>query len=196
MDPCTELARTSHWFCTQIVLWTTPVFWELLLLSLRAWSSHSSPAMKQGSSENGERKMKIQFQTQQVLPCPWRNPSQLVNSTLHQHKRVSGRHCLSGNHVYHSLLLSLETHLHFFPPTCIRVCEWKYFWGVTGWKNVNFNGKIRFHWWEMFNISWDWTLTKLIKWRGVFISISLFFFFKIFFSLKGISIIFWLGSLL
>lgn len=103
-----------------------------------------------------------------------RNHSQLVNSAMHQHKRVSGRHCLSGNQVYHSLLVSLETHLHFFPPTGIRVCEWKDFWGATVWENVKW--KIRLHQWEVFNISWDLTLTELVRW-SVFISISLFFFF-------------------
>lgn len=84
------------------------------------------------------KKMKILFQTQQVLPCTWKNQCQLVNSALHQHKRVSLPLRVP---IYYSLLVSLETYLHFSPPTGIRVWEWKDFWGATVWENVNLNEK-------------------------------------------------------
>lgn len=92
-------------------------------------------------SQKMERKiLKYNSKLSKFCLAHGRNQSQLVNSALHQHKGVSGSHCLSVNQLYHSFLLSLETHLHFFLSfLASEFVNENIFGGATGWKNINLN---------------------------------------------------------
>lgn len=113
----------------QLLLWSKVVFFSP---SLRGW---------RGKKWNYNSKLSEFCLTHRGIK------SQLLNSILHQHKGVSGSHCLSGNQFYHSLLLSLETYLHFFRlsffPSFLpsEFVNENIFWGATGWKHVNLDEK-------------------------------------------------------
>lgn len=105
----------SIWTCTQywpgsntgladkLLCFEHPqVCWELLLLPIGVWPCHPTPAMKQGSSEDGEKKKKANMIPNssgagKFCLAHGRNESQPVKRALHQHKVVAGSHCLSGN---------------------------------------------------------------------------------------------------